>query len=156
MYIASIHVLLQSLSDLKLALRVCAAFRGCYLDYKEKADTWIKTEAVEQPTGRCSYSSLITYMYMYMYAYIIQFTAISMRGRKLHNVRTCTCMYMQCVYVYLVVTHDSHVCMQCCVNQGKECVWPHPLASEKLQSVPQSQCYDGKVQRPHRISAHNS
>ena len=29
---------LQSYSKLKEALRVCAAFRGTYLDYKDKAD----------------------------------------------------------------------------------------------------------------------
>ena len=29
---------LQSLAHLKLALRVCAAFRGCYLDYREKSE----------------------------------------------------------------------------------------------------------------------
>lgn len=37
------HVL-QSLVNLKLALRVCAAFRGCYLDYKEKADAILRSQ----------------------------------------------------------------------------------------------------------------
>ena len=46
---------MQSLSDLKLALRVCAAFRGCYLDYKERADTWLKSESTEQTKGRYVY-----------------------------------------------------------------------------------------------------
>ena len=33
---------------------MCAAFRGYYLDYKERADTWLKTEAAAFPeiTGR--------------------------------------------------------------------------------------------------------
>lgn len=33
---------------------MCAAFRGYYLDYKERADTWLKTEATAYPeiTGR--------------------------------------------------------------------------------------------------------
>lgn len=35
---------LQSLVHLKLALRVCASFRGCYLDYKEKADTILRSQ----------------------------------------------------------------------------------------------------------------
>lgn len=42
--------LLQSLLNLKLALRVCAAFRGCYLDYKEKADAIVR-EHVQEGEG---------------------------------------------------------------------------------------------------------
>ena len=49
----------QSLCDLKLALRVCAAFRGCYLDYKERADTWLKTEATEHTAGRYTHYRVI-------------------------------------------------------------------------------------------------
>ena len=37
------HVM-QSLLNLKLALRVCASFRGCYLDYKEKADAILRSQ----------------------------------------------------------------------------------------------------------------
>ena len=29
----------QSLTNIKLALRVCAEFRGCYLDFREKSET---------------------------------------------------------------------------------------------------------------------
>ena len=32
----------QSLTNLKLALRVCAAFRGCYLDFREKSKVIIQ------------------------------------------------------------------------------------------------------------------
>jgi len=32
----------ESLSNLKLALRICAAFRGCYLDFREKVVTVLK------------------------------------------------------------------------------------------------------------------
>ena len=39
----SLHVM-QSLVNFKLALRVCAAFRGCYLDYKEKADAILRSQ----------------------------------------------------------------------------------------------------------------
>ena len=34
----------QSLVNLKQALRVCAAFRGCYLDYREKAERIVRTK----------------------------------------------------------------------------------------------------------------
>lgn len=34
----NLYYLFQSYSKLKEALRVCAAFRGTYLDFKDKAD----------------------------------------------------------------------------------------------------------------------
>lgn len=34
--------------NLKLALRVCAAFRGCYLDYKEKAEAILRSQKEER------------------------------------------------------------------------------------------------------------
>ena len=37
-----------SLSNLKLALRICAAFRGCYLDFREKAVAVIKKHREER------------------------------------------------------------------------------------------------------------
>ena len=57
----------QSLTGLKLSLRVCAAFRGSYLDYKERADAWLKSEAKEQTIGRY----MCIYMYMYTCMYIV-------------------------------------------------------------------------------------
>ena len=41
----------QSLADIKLALRVCAAFRGCYLDFREKAEI-IAQRCKEERTSR--------------------------------------------------------------------------------------------------------
>ena len=32
----------RSLANIKLALRVCAEFRGCYLDFREKSDAIVK------------------------------------------------------------------------------------------------------------------
>ena len=34
----------QSLVNLKQALRVCAAFRGCYLDFRDKAEGIVKSQ----------------------------------------------------------------------------------------------------------------
>lgn len=34
----------QSLLNLKLALRVCAAFRGCYLDYRERGEGLLRAQ----------------------------------------------------------------------------------------------------------------
>ena len=38
------HYYAQSLVNLKQALRVCAAFRGCYLDYREKAEGIVRSQ----------------------------------------------------------------------------------------------------------------
>ena len=35
-------VILQAYLNLKTALRICASFRGCYLDYREKIELFIK------------------------------------------------------------------------------------------------------------------
>ena len=43
----------QSLLNLKLALRVCAEFRGCYLDFRERADSVLQ-KSKEQSISRIS------------------------------------------------------------------------------------------------------
>ena len=39
-----LYCTIQSLVNLKQALRVCAAFRGCYLDFRDKAEGIVKSQ----------------------------------------------------------------------------------------------------------------
>ena len=44
MYYTILYCTVQSLVNLKQALRVCAAFRGCYLDFRDKAEGIVKSQ----------------------------------------------------------------------------------------------------------------
>ena len=44
LYCTVLYCTIQSLVNLKQALRVCAAFRGCYLDFRDKAEGIVKSQ----------------------------------------------------------------------------------------------------------------
>ena len=44
LYYTVLYCTIQSLVNLKQALRVCAAFRGCYLDFRDKAEGIVKSQ----------------------------------------------------------------------------------------------------------------
>ena len=44
LYYTILYYTVQSLVNLKQALRVCAAFRGCYLDFRDKAEGIVKSQ----------------------------------------------------------------------------------------------------------------